>query len=259
MSNIEYLKQLYHQQSKHANYQSLSPSVLSLIGEELRSGQPKYEAERFSYMAQKISLTGKSILDIGANTGYFSLRAFEQGAGSVTAFEGNADHAKFLSLTVQSLNIPPHKVRVVQGYFNQQNISKEKQYDVIFLLNVIHHLGDDYGNPQLSKEQFFEDTAKFLQGLAYMGKILVLQIGYCWKGNRELSLFPEGTKQNQLDFLQKVTNGFWRIEHVGIAEKAEKGMAFSDMSARNMIRDDRLKEFLNRPIFILRSTINEVE
>jgi hypothetical protein len=40
---------------------------------------------------------------------------------------------------------------------------------------------------------------------------------------------------------------------LGIAEKRGNAIVFSDLSESNLARNDALGEFLNRPIFILRS------
>jgi SAM-dependent methyltransferase len=256
VSSLKLLERLYRQQGKHANYQALAPSLRALIGKEFSGGPSRYEAERLSYLCEKIEFIGTNNLDIGANTGYFSLALLERRARSVTAYEGNEAHARFLFVAGQALNYSEKQLRVINRYFESvADLPAERPFDVTFLLNVLHHLGDDYGNPMLNKAQFFQKTEQVIQSLATMTRRLVLQLGYCWKGNRNLLLFPQGSKQNQIDFIGNCGKDFWSIESVGITQKVQDKIIYEDMSSKNIARDDALGEFLNRPIFILRSRL----
>ena len=45
----------------------------------------------------------------------------------------------------------------------------------------------------------------------------------------------------------------WAVQAIGIAERHDGRVVYRDLDARNIDRDDSLGEFLNRPLFILRS------
>ena len=68
------LRRLMEMRSKHSDYQILHPHLCTLLGDQ---AQPvgKHEAQRQRYMAKHLPLSGLSVLDIGANTGYFSFAA----------------------------------------------------------------------------------------------------------------------------------------------------------------------------------------
>jgi hypothetical protein len=81
----------------------------------------------------------------------------------------------------------------------------------------------------------------------------VLQIGFCWKGNRNHILFGNGTKQEMIEFVKGAIEGAWSIEHIGVAEGTKSAPEYNELSPENIQRRDDLGEFLNRPIFILKS------
>lgn len=258
MNAVNELCQLYAEQSKHSNYQRLSPCLEHLLGNTCTPTSPRYEEERIAFLNKYLSFAGKKVLDIGANTGFFSFEALRYNAESVDAYEGNTKHAHFLDLAGKALQLAPKQFSVYPEYFDASTHSS-KQYDIILFLNVLHHMGDDYGDKTLDKQMFYDKAKEYLTSLAHKCHYLVLQIGYCWKGNRTLPLFAEGTKQNQQDFVKEASEGCWEIVACGTAKKQNGIVCYAEADAEGMLRDDSLGEFLNRPLFILRSLIAGVE
>ena len=121
------------------------------------------------------------------------------------------------------------------------------------MLNVLHHLGDDYGNSSLSLTKAKEDMFKQLNSLAMKTIYCVFQLGFNWKGDRNLCLFESGTKAELLDFVKQGIDTYWIIEKTGIAVKQKDKIIYEDLNKDNIQRDDSLGEFLNRPLFILKS------
>jgi hypothetical protein len=79
------------------------------------------------------------------------------------------------------------------------------------------------------------------------------QLGFNWKGDRHQPLFAHGSKAEMTHFIEQGTAADWDITAIGIAEREGTQTVFRDRYDRNVARDDSLGEFVNRPIFIVRS------
>jgi SAM-dependent methyltransferase len=248
------LEQCYRETSKHSQYQSIHPDVLPFIdgkGLEVRS---KWEMERMAAILESIPLQGARVLDIGANTGFFSFAALHAGCLSVDAVEGCAAHARFIQLAAQITGKSP-LLHVENRYYDFDGEPADTAYDVAFLLNVLHHFGDDYGQTSASRESAKTHMCHALRLMAKRTRCLAFQMGFNWKGNRTLPLFAAGTKTEMINFVKSSVEGCWDLEKVWIARRNEgDGTVFYEpLNASNAPREDALGEFLNRPLFILRS------
>jgi len=253
MTDTDQLIELYAKNSKHSNYQILSKRLAAIIDKERLDVHTRYEQERLDYILKKIDVTGKSLVDIGGNSGFFSFEMIEAGAKHILFYEGNQAHAEFVTLAAQVLGVS-EQFDAKNQYFSFTNELQNK-VDVVLLLNVLHHLGDDYGNPSLTIHKAKEEMLQQLNTLAAKTTFCVVQWGFNWKGNRHIGLFDGGTKAELIHYVKQGIGSYWTIEHIGIAVKKEGTLVYEDLNEKNVERDDTLGEFLNRPIFILRSTI----
>ena len=251
MSSLEKLIQLYGSMSKHSNYQVLPTKLRELTGSESFETLSRWERERFDYIAARVPLQGMRVLDIGGNSGYFTFEALEAGAKQVLYFEGNAAHSEFVSLAAQLLELD-EKVEVHNRYYDFEG-ELHDGVCVGMLLNVLHHVGDDYGDKDLGLAEAKTLIAEHLNTMAAKVDYLALQIGFCWKGDRDSLLFPGGTKRELIDFVREAASSVWEVLDVGIPEKSGGTVNYKPTTDDNLRRDDVLGEFLNRPIFILRS------
>lgn len=244
------LTKYYSKTSKHSQYQAIPEQLQKILGNKL-SINSRYEHERLDYILKNIDIVGKTILDIGGNTGFFTFGLIEKGAKCVDYYDGNEDHAKFVSLAATALKVK-NKVIVNSDYFSFDN-SYQKRHDVTLLLNVLHHVGSDYSRGIRSLNKAKKAMARHLNALSFATSTLVLQIGYNWQGDISKGLFRHGTKTEMIEFIEQETKNSWDVEKIGIAEQIGRRIEYKDANARNLVRDDRLGEFLNRPIFILKS------
>lgn len=244
---MEQLKKLYNTTSKHSHYQQLPKSISDLIGESTQEIN-RYELERIDYINSNIDLTGKTILDVGANTGFFSISSLDNGATSVDVFEGNQSHADFITNVSDILELD---INVNRSYL-QFNETFDKKYDVVYFLNVVHHLGDDFGDVQINVDNAKQKMSEILKYFSDKTKFMVFQMGYCWKGNRDLLLFENGTKQEMISFVENSIDGHWDIVNVGILEE---DLRYHNLDDANIVNKHNLREFGNRPLFILKSKI----
>ena len=59
--NINQLRNLYAQSSKHSSYQRLAPNLAALLSEDLAASITRYEAERWEFISASVEFSGKSI------------------------------------------------------------------------------------------------------------------------------------------------------------------------------------------------------
>ena len=244
----EKLIHLYEQNSKHSNYQILASNFEGIIDTAELDIVSRYEKERLEYIVSKIDVKNKVIMDIGGNSGYFTFELSNLDAKQVEYYEGNLAHAEFVDTSVELFDLRS-KININKKYYS---FNENKKADIIFLLNVVHHLGDDYNcasDINNAKEKMLDD----INGLAFNCNLLVFQMGFNWKGNVNTGLFQNGTKREMIDFLSKGLEKNWEIVSIGVAEKDDGTIMYKDLNNKNIERNNELGEFLNRPIFILRS------
>ncbi len=245
------LRKLYSEISKHSNYQILPKKLNEIIGNDKIKVQTRHEKERLAYIFNNINMENKSILDIGGNSGYFTFEMIENGAKNVRYYEGNKTHCEFVKIASEVLKVED-KIKITNNYFNFDDLDNSK-YDIVLLLNVLHHIGDDYGNSALNLEEAKNKIIRHINNIAKISNFLAFQLGFNWKGNKNLGLFENGTKRELIDFIKKGTDSNWEIIKIGAAQSFNGEIEYVDLNEDNIERDDSLGEFLNRPIFIMKS------
>ncbi len=247
----------YSKNSKHSNYQVLPRALEPILGKSSLKVHTRYERERLNYVLGKIDVKGKTVLDIGGNTGFFTFECVDAGAKKVVHYEGNKEHSDFVGLAAKSIG-HQDKIKTVNNYFTFDGTYNEP-FDVILLFNVLHHIGDDYGDKELGVKSAKEEIVKELNSLVKNCSTIVFQLGFNWQGNTNLPLFENGTKKEMIDYVKTGVKEFWDITAIGIAERSNSQITYNDLNDRNIEREDSLGEFLNRPIFILerKAALNE--
>jgi SAM-dependent methyltransferase len=249
MTTKDELIKFYSNRSKHSNYQALPRSLKKLIGESEVQTKSRYEKERLRYILGHVYIKGKTVLDIGANTGFFSFELLDAGADRVTCYEGNKEHAEFLKLASKAIG-RQDEVQVHDEYYLFDNKDK---YDVTLLLNILHHFGDDYGDQSAGKEKALAEMLKQLNELSLVSGTVVFQLGFNWHGDPAKPLFQNGTKKEVINFIEGGIKDSFDVSSIGVAVKRGGNVEYEELSDSNIERDDSLGEFLNRPIFILKS------
>ncbi|WP_312375615.1 class I SAM-dependent methyltransferase [Stutzerimonas nitrititolerans] len=235
---------------KHSSYQLLAAPVKSLLGDVGVDIRSKHEPERLVYMLSKVKFQDCTVLDIGCNTGFFLFESLQAGATHVTGYEGSAAHASFVEEATELLQLEKH-LTIHSQYYDFE--SQQGYFDIVLLLNVLHHIGDDYGDPTLTIEQARLSILRQLNRMSHLADRLIFQLGFNWRGDPACGLFAFGTKAEMIDYVREGTSGFWEIEAIGVAGRQNCELIYRDVDERNIQRDDTLGEFLNRPIFIMRS------
>ncbi len=242
------LRALYRRDSKHSSYQQVHPMVAPLLGAAPDLPAGKLEAQRQQFFARHVDYAGAHVLDIGANTGYFSFAAVQAGAAAVQAYEGNAAHAEFIRSAAAQLGVAD-RLHVHPRYFSFA--PGGERHDIGLCLNVLHHLGDDFGDRTLTIEQARRCMVESLRTMADGVATLILQIGFNWKGDVRYPLFAGGEKAALVDFVHQGAAGTWSVAAIAVPDAATG--VYEALSSRNLARNDAIGEFRNRPVFVLRS------
>ena len=252
--NDSRLIQLYNKISKHSNYQVLASPLRKHVPVEKLETRSRFEQERLDYVLGKVPYQNCTLSDIGGNTGFFSFEFIVQGARSVTFIEGNKEHSVFVQEAAAVLGWQ-EKFIVDNRYLKLTDDLSTLDVDICLLLNVLHHVGDDYGDPSQSIESAKQNVLNSLSALAKRTKYLIFQLGFNWKGDILLPLFADGTKRELIEFVREGTKDSWVIRNIGIAESAGDKIIYNELDSKNIERRDSLGEFLNRPIFIMESKL----
>ncbi len=238
---------------KHIGYHILPERLNVLVaGTELENCYTFWERERWACFREQIDFHGKSVLDVGCNIGYFLMSALDAGATRVTGYEGKTSCTEFLARAIHDLG-EEERFTLLDRYYQFDDGTEAGHYDVALLLNVLHHLGHDYGDGQIAKDAAKARMLEQLNGLSHRVDTLIFQLGFNWKGDRNSCLFEHGTKAEMIDFVTRGISGHWMVQAIGVAERVEGGVRYAPLSATNISRVDAMGEFLNRPIFVLRS------
>lgn len=246
---IEELKRLYMQVSKHSNYQILPCELAKILGTDQLFIKSRQERERLDYMLEHVDFRDKRVLDIGGNTGFFTFKVLKNGARHVDYYEGNETHAEFVALAATVLGLEDQITVHPEYYLFHEQID---QYDIILNLNVVHHLGDDFG-AERQKEHAKQKMLFCINSLACYANCMIFQMGFNWQGNPNDGLFENGTKEEMEKYLEQGAEGYWKITNTGIAVMRNDEIFYEDRNEQNNVRIDIVGEFLNRPIFIMKS------
>ncbi len=141
----ERLANLYKDHSKHSNYQNIPEFVKESIGySETINEEWRGDTARYKYIIDVVrNLKPKSVCDVGANTGLFSLSLAHQFPDvKVTAFEGNEIHVEFMTLVKEAFSL--ENIEIKNLYVDYEGIQYLGRYDMMLNLNVLHHAGVDF-------------------------------------------------------------------------------------------------------------------
>lgn len=248
--NIEKLKELYANKSRHSQYQILASNIEHLVSYK-KPEKSKYEKERLEYILKNVELEDKKILDIGGNTGFFTFESCKKKPKSVDYYEGNAEHAEFVKLASEIIGLSDI-INVNSEYFLFGK--QTKIWDVVFFLNVIHHIGFDF-EKDVTSMTVRKKMLEHINNMAEYSKVMVFQMGFNWYGNIQKCLFEHGTKGEMEEYILEGTKNNWEIQCIGIPVKKNDEIIYENRTKENNIRIDGYGEFLNRPLFIMKSKL----
>lgn len=213
----ELLRTLYFDDSKHSCYQSVPEFAQQLLG---FSGPPNQlrrdDSSRYNYLARNLDFRGKRVIDIGANTGYFSLNLAHTFKAHVYAYEANENHAKFIRMLADYCAID--NIDVCTQGVSSHTINRLPEVDVILLLNVLHHIGVDFDTDLVRDRAELElGMVDYLRKVRTKSTTLVFQIGYNWGGNNAIPIVADGDEASKITFTLRIINqAGWQVDKISL-------------------------------------------
>jgi SAM-dependent methyltransferase len=183
---LDKLHELYADQSKHSVYQNIPEFVRDALGyTETINERWRGDSSRWEYMRDYLDFSNRSILDVGANTGFFILSLAHKYPSSIcTALEGNANHEEFIRLVATQFAM--ENVRTLAQYLDLAALDLLGQYDTILLYNVLHHAGADFDSDLVpTEEDLFNYLVRYMTKLGEHCNRTLYQMGYNWGGNKK--------------------------------------------------------------------------
>lgn len=207
--------------TKHGNYQQLPPTLPpEILSQVYHYNSVRLESARFEWLDSHSVFKNKKILEIGANTGYFSIRAASERGSRSIAYEPDPKLAEAMR-TISRMCNTDNNIEVRSEPFTLTKPEVLPQADLIINLNVIHHAGFDFDQENVKTIDDWKLYAiKYLKRLTGIAPLMVFQTGYTWGGGSD-SLCPPGTRWHPWteDLLKQAG---WNILACGIAVKDVK-------------------------------------
>lgn len=209
---------LWHSAGKHGVYQQLPQFLSDDFGGIQAPIDERWRGDRsrLAYLRTCVDFKGLRIVDIGANTGFFSLTLAHDDGASVTAVEPDPANRDFLKAVGQHYGL--QHLNVSDAPVTLDTVGNLPQSDLVLLLNVLHHAGDDFDRayvPEAAALQAY--MTDYLGRLAKTTRAMIFQLGYNWCGNKATPILPVRRPFDMLDYLRPVFDqAGWHMDRVAV-------------------------------------------
>jgi len=271
----EKLEALYNDGSKHSRYQNIPEFVRNELGyTETIDENWRGDTARYTYLTENLSFDeGKSIGEIGANTGFFTLSlAHANPTSTFYAYEINPTHAAFIQDIGDSFQMKNLIVKA-QGV-DMEGIALMENHDILLNYNVLHHAGVDFDFDQLASVDGYEVYAtEYLRRMATKTKRMVFQIGSNWGGNKLQPIIPLSDDAEKIAFNARLfKNAGWKVLDISLHTRRNGLLEYRAISSEILeqinlcpVGDEKalieklvdlsefpsFSEFYRRPIFLV--------
>jgi hypothetical protein len=268
------LHELYSDQSKHSVYQNIPEFVRDALGyTETINERWRGDSTRWEHMRGNLEIGNESILDVGANIGFFTLSLAHKYPGTVcTALECNPNHTEFIRLVASHFSIK--NVRIRSQYLDYAALESLEWYDAILHYNVLHHAGVDFDKDLvLNKESLFDYLVRYMVKIGEHCNRIVFQMGYNWGGNKMQPVVALQDDAGKIVYnCRLMLQAGWAIKaiatsysHIGDIPVFHKNLpedvivaanARDEATLRSCLRElldpaiDTFSEFYRRPLFV---------
>lgn len=267
------LRNLYKDSSKHSTYQNIPCFVQEALGYQENINEDwRGDTARYNYILgflQKIKVN--SIVDIGANTGFFSHSLVKDLSDvSVTAVEPNSNHADFIREinTIFSLD----NIKVIDKSLQIDDFDNFKDvYECALILNVLHHAGVDFDKDKVKQpSEVWDYLENYLSKFSKVSSLIILQLGYNWGGDKTQPIVPTNDLYQMLfNLCYSAKRSGWNIREVAYYFKRTQEYKTVPQSILRIIDDNENEardlfiswcssmeistnsEFYKRPLLIL--------
>ncbi len=260
----EIILDLYHDESKHSVYQSMPNFVQEALDIEVKVNQDwRGDVERYHYLIKHLDFSNKIVMDIGANTGYFSLNIANHFAKNVIAYEPNENHGKIITMLAKFFEL--NNLKTLYEGVDLDKLSTLEKTDILLHFNVMHHAGHDFDSNYVKNISDLENYAiNYLKQLREKAKTIVYQMGYNWGGNKSTPIFSAIDGIQMIEGVERICQkSGWEIDSIGLSKREEEKIVYDYYEYPIKSEDlkflsekqEGLSEFYKRPIFILSNTI----
>jgi hypothetical protein len=222
----ENLQQLYNDQSKHANYQNIPAFIREALGyTETINEEWRGDTARYNLLQRLIDFAGlRTVGDVGANTGFFTLSLAHQfPATRFIAYENNPNHVNFMQQIAAYFQMA--NVEVKATAVDLSRLPTLPPHDLLLHLNVLHHAGHDF-DQQLVPDvaTFYPYGRSYLAQLAATTKTIFFQMGSNWCGNKATPIIPVTDDTAKIFYLARMfRESGWRIAQVALPTRSPVG------------------------------------
>ena len=228
------LQALYHDDTKHANYQNIPAFVRDAMGysESIDEGW-RGDTARYRLILDELQIGSNQVIgDVGANTGFFTLSlAHANPQSRFVAYETNANHVDFVRLIADAFEMT--NVTVLPTAVDLAGIDRLSQHDVLLHLNVLHHAGHDFDRALVdSTDGFFDYAVDYLRRLRHKTAALVFQMGSNWGGDKATPIVPVRDDCGKIMLTQRLfAEAGWRVTSIAMATHQEDAVVYRRLPA----------------------------
>jgi hypothetical protein len=213
--------------SLHPQYQEFAP----LLAPHLKGLIPDFpkvrlDRARFDWMNRASVLSGRRILELGANTGYFSLRAVSECGATSTVYEPDANLCEIIRVSAEILGIED-RISVRQEGVVLSSIENLPSTDLLINFNVLHHAGREFDKDRVRSVSDWRGYAiEYLSKLRRTAPVMVFQTGTTWGASRERLCPPARSISNWTNDLLR--ESAWHPEMCGHARIIDHAWHYED-------------------------------
>jgi hypothetical protein len=217
---------------KFGHYQELPVAAigrcpeLAGIGYENRGHIP-LDGPRCRWLLDNIDVAGLSVVEVGANIGYFALSLADAGAERVRAYEPLPAFSEACALLTGLCGLEERLFSINAG-LALDDVETLPETDLVIMLNVMHHAGTVFDQGAVAAGGGWQAYAlDYLRRLAGRARRLFFQIGNTARGE---ALFPG---RETLPYTHALlTAAGWRVDRVAVVDD------FETLSLRTVDGDD---------------------
>ena len=206
----------------------LPPCLDGAIGKSIKgfSGRKGHDISRYEWFKSRCGSLSGPVLDIGANIGYFSFRIIQDFKVKVIGYEPYGPHSRVLSLIRDICEVDPNNIVIENKGVGLRDIESLPEAEIIVLLNVLQHAGEDFDHELVvSLEEWRDYAVEYLTKLRTKASLMFFQMGYTWKGHEE-KLCEDN---DIIDFTVKLLDDAgWKVKHCGIVKNIVRPLCYED-------------------------------
>lgn len=166
--------------------------------------------DRLDVISKYLSVRGGTAIDIGGNSGFYSLSLVDAGLLSssvvydtdVNALEAGRQMATMLGLS--------DKVKFVEKEITLENLKTVEPVDIVICLNLIHHSGKIFDIEEVAKLGWGEYSERWLSELKRISKVSILGLGF--KSKKPVNWNVEKHKRPRI-FKKMIIRQGWNVAY----------------------------------------------